>query len=378
MKQRLIRRPKHALALAIAALVLWASPLPIAQAERLKDLATIQGVRDNQLVGYGLVVGLDGTGDQVRQTPFTQQSLTNMLSQLGVTVPQGTNMQVKNVAAVMVTANLPSFAQPGQAIDVNVSSMGNAKSLRGGTLLMTPLKGADNNVYAIAQGNIVVGGAGASAGGSSVQVNQLNGGIISNGAVVERSVPTTLARNGIIRVELNETDFGTAQNAVNAINKVLGPGVANSANGRVIEVKAPGLEASKGEFVARLQNIDVTRSLARAKVIINARTGTVVMNQTVTIDEAAVAYGSLSVVISQGLEVNQPDTPFGGGQTVVTPTTEIQMQFQQGQLQPVKRSVNLNDVVSTLNALGATPQDLVSILQSLKSAGALRADLEIV
>jgi flagellar P-ring protein precursor FlgI len=196
----------------------------LAHAERLKDLASIQGVRDNPLVGYGLVVGLDGSGDQVRQTPFTQQSLTNMLSQLGITVPQGTNMQLKNVAAVMVTANLPSFAQPGQTIDVNVSSMGNAKSLRGGTLLMTPLKGADNKIYAIAQGNIVVGGAGAAAGGSSIQVNQLNGGVISNGAVIERTVPTTLRRDGLIRIELNETDFGTAQNAVHSINNHFGGG----------------------------------------------------------------------------------------------------------------------------------------------------------
>src|SRR5690606_780529 len=231
-----------------------------ANAERLRDLATIQGVRDNPLVGYGLVVGLDGSGDQVRQTPFTQQSLTNMLSQLGVTLPQGTNMQLKNVAAVMVTAQLPSFAQPGQTIDVVVSSMGNAKSLRGGTLLMTPLKGADNQIYAIAQGNILVGGAGAQAGGSSVQVNQLNGGIISNGAVVERTVPTKVNRNGIIRLELNDTDFGTLQNAVQAINKEFGGNTAMASNGRVIEVLAPPDAVSQGQFLARLQNVDVKRA----------------------------------------------------------------------------------------------------------------------
>src|SRR5690606_22807174 len=222
-------------AAAIGAVLALGFALP-ANAERLRDLATIQGVRDNPLVGYGLVVGLDGSGDQVRQTPFTQQSLTNMLSQLGVTLPQGTNMQLKNVAAVMVTAQLPAFAQPGQNIDVVVSSMGNAKSLRGGTLLMTPLKGADNQVYALAQGNILVGGAGAQAGGSSVQVNQLNGGIISNGAVVERTVPTQVNRDGIIRLELNDTDFGTLQNAVQAINKEFGGNTAMASNGRVIEV----------------------------------------------------------------------------------------------------------------------------------------------
>ena len=351
---------------------------PQAHAERIKDLASIQGVRDNPLVGYGIVVGLDGSGDQVRQAPFVQQSMTNMLSQMGVTLPQGTNMQLKNIAAVMVTAQLPAFAQTGQNIDVVVSSMGNAKSLRGGTLLMTPLKGADNQIYAIAQGNILVGGAGASAGGSSVQVNQLNGGIISNGAVVERVVPTRINRNGIIRLEMHDTDFGTTQNAVAAINRVLGKGTAKPANGRVIEVISPNNSAQQGAFLARLQNIDVQRSAARAKVVINARTGSVVMNQTVTLDQAAVAYGNLSVVIDRGLAVSQPDTPFGGGETVVAPTTRIQVESQPGQLQHVDTSVKLTDVIRALNSLGASPQDLLSILQSLKSAGALRADLEII
>lgn len=350
----------------------------VATAERIKDLATIQGVRSNHLVGYGLVVGLDGTGDQVRQTPFTQQSLTNMLSQLGVTVPQGTNMQVRNVAAVMVTATLPAFAQPGQAVDVVVSAMGNAKSLRGGTLLMTPLKGANGQVYAIAQGNILVGGAGAEAGGSSVQVNQLNGGIISNGAVIERSVPTTYARDGIIRLELNHTDFGATQAVVNALNKRFGQGTAMSTDARVVQLRAPLDPSAQSAFLSQVENVDVRLPPARAKVVINARTGTVVMNRTVTIDEAAIAYGNLSVVISRGTEVNQPTTPFGGGQTVVTPTTDIEVRSEQGSLQHVNTSANLSDVVRALNALGATPQDLLAILQNLKSAGALRADLEII
>lgn len=349
-----------------------------AHAERIKDLATIQGVRSNHLVGYGLVVGLDGTGDQVRQTPFTQQSLTNMLSQLGVTVPQGTNMQVRNVAAVMVTATLPAFAQPGQAVDVVVSAMGNAKSLRGGTLLMTPLKGANGQVYAIAQGNILVGGAGAEAGGSSVQVNQLNGGIISNGAVIERSVPTTYARDGIIRLELNHTDFGSTQAVVAALNQRFGPGTAMSTDARVVQLRAPLDPAAQSAFLSQVENVDVRLPPARAKVVINARTGTVVMNRTVTIEEAAIAYGNLSVVISQGMDVNQPTTPFGGGQTVVTPTTDIELRTEQGSLQRVATSANLSDVVRALNALGATPQDLLAILQNLKSAGALRADLEII
>lgn len=362
----------------MAVVLLCISVVTPAWADRIKDLATIQGVRSNQLVGYGLVVGLDGTGDQVRQTPFTQQSLTNMLSQLGITVPQGTNMQLKNVAAVMVTATLPPFAQPGQTLDVVVSSMGNAKSLRGGTLLLTPLKGANGQVYALAQGNILVGGAGAEAGGSSVQVNQLNGGIISNGAIVERSVPTSYARDGIIRLELNDTDFGATQSVVAALNKRFGPGTAMSTDARVVQIKAPLDPAAQSAFLSQVENLEVRLPPARAKVVINARTGTVVMNRTVRIDEAAIAYGNLSVVISRSAEVSQPDTPFAGGQTVVTPRTDIEMRSQQGSLQRINTSANLSDVVKALNALGATPQDLLAILQNLKSAGALRADLEIL
>ncbi len=351
---------------------------PVSQAERIKDLASIQGVRDNPLIGYGLVVGLDGSGDQVRQAPFTQQSLTNMLSQLGVTIPQGSNMQLKNVAAVMVTARLPAFARPGQAVDVVVSSMGNAKSLRGGTLLMTPLKGANGQVYAIAQGNLLVGGAGAEAGGSSVQVNQLNGGTIPGGATVEQSVPTTYARDGVINLEMNSSDFGTAQNVVAALNKQFGPSTATALDGRLIQVRGPLDPQAQTAFISHVENLQVNLPPARARVVINARTGSVVMNRTVTIDEAAIAYGNLSVVISRQPQVSQPDTPLGGGQTVVADSTQIEMRSDSGSLQRVKTSANLADVVRALNALGATPQDLLSILQNLKSAGALRADLEII
>ena len=351
---------------------------PTAQADRIKDLASIQGVRANQLIGYGLVVGLDGSGDQVRQSPFTQQSLTNMLSQLGVTVPQGTNMQVRNVAAVMVTARLPAFARPGQMVDVVVSSMGNAKSLRGGTLLMTPLKGADGQVYALAQGNLLVGGAGAEAGGSSVQVNQLNGGIISNGAIIERAVPTTFARDGLINLELNTSDFSVTDNVVAALNREFGAGTATALDARLVQLRGPLDAANQTRFLSRVENVRVNLPPARAKVIINARTGSVVMNRTVTIEEAAIAYGNLSVVISRQQQVSQPDTPFGGGQTVVTDNTQIEMRSEGGSLQRVNTSANLADVVQALNALGATPQDLLSILQTLKSAGALRADLEII
>ena len=238
---------------------------PASQAERIKDLASIQGVRENPLIGYGLVVGLDGSGDQVRQAPFTQQSLTNMLSQLGVTIPQGSNMQLKNVAAVIVTARLPAFARPGQALDVVVSSMGNAKSLRGGTLLMTPLKGANGQVYAIAQGNLLVGGAGAEAGGSSVQVNQLNGGTIPGGATVEQSVPTTYARDGMINLEMNTSDFGTAQNVVAALNKHFGPATATALDGRLIQVRGPLDPQAQTAFLSQIENLQVNLPPARAR-----------------------------------------------------------------------------------------------------------------
>ncbi len=351
---------------------------PIVAAERIKDLASIQGVRDNQLIGYGLVVGLDGSGDQVRQAPFTQQSLTNMLSQLGVTIPQGSNMQLKNVAAVMVTARLPAFSRPGQAVDVVVSSMGNAKSLRGGTLLMTPLKGANGQVYAIAQGNLLVGGAGAESGGSSVQVNQLNGGTIPSGAIVEQSVPTTYIYDGALTLELNSSDFGTAQNVVAAINRRFGAGTATALDGRVVRVQAPLDPHAQSAFLSQVEHLQVQVPPARARVVVNARTGSVVMNRTVTIDEAAIAYGNLSVVISSQSDVNQPNAPLAGGQTVVTDRTDIELRSEGGSLQRITTSANLSDVVRALNALGATPQDLLSILQNLKSAGALRADLEII
>ncbi|HLR81695.1 MAG TPA: flagellar basal body P-ring protein FlgI [Paenalcaligenes sp.] len=359
-------------------ILLWSVALSTAYADRIKDLASIQGVRENPLVGYGLVVGLDGSGDQVRQSPFTQQSLINMLSQLGITMPQGSNMQLRNVAAVMVTARLPAFARPGQSIDVVVSSMGNAKSLRGGTLLMTPLKGANGQVYAIAQGNLLVGGAGAEAGGSSVQVNQLNAGTIPAGAIVEQDVPTTFVNEGLVYLELSSSDFGIAQSVTQSINEQFGAGTAQVENGRVIRVHAPAQTQAQSSFLSQLENIQVTLPPARAKVVINARTGSVVMNKTVTIEEAAVAYGSLSVVISRQDEVHQPDTPFTQGQTVVTHETDIEMRAEDGALHHVRTSANLSDVVRALNALGATPQELLTILQNLKSAGALRAELEIV
>ncbi|WP_371132301.1 flagellar basal body P-ring protein FlgI [Rhodoferax sp.] len=372
------QRPGRTMQCALASgLCLWLAAfisLP-AHAERLKDIASIQGVRDNPLIGYGLMVGLDGSGDQTMQTPFTTQSLNNMLSQLGVTVPPGTNMQLKNVAAVMVTAVLPPFVRPGQNIDITVSSLGNAKSLRGGTLLMTPLKGADGQVYALAQGNMVVGGAGASANGSKVQINQLGSGRIPGGAIVERAVPSALGDDGTLMLEMNTSDFGTAQKAVEAINRSFGAGTARALDARVIQVNAP-MQDRVG-FLARIERLDIAPEQAVAKVVINARTGSVVMNQAVRINDCAVAHGNLSVVINTEPVVSQPGA-LAGGSTVVAQRSQIEISQAGSALQVVRGGASLAEVIKGLNALGANPQDLVSILQAMKAVGALRAELEII
>lgn len=364
---------KNYLYILCAGLSLLSSPL--AHAERIRDLTTIQGVRGNALMGYGLVVGLDGTGDQTMQTPFTTQSLNNMLSQLGITVPTGTNMQLKNVAAVMVTAELPPFARAGEKLDVVVSSMGNAKSLRGGTLLMTPLKGVDNQIYALAQGNLLVSGAGAQSGGSRVQVNQLNGARISAGATVEREVPMNFAGQDVLKLQLNEEDFSVAQDISNAINNRY-DSAAVAEDARTIRLYAPKDSAARVRFLADVQNIPLHIGTGDAKVIVNSRTGSVVINQRVALDACAVAQGDLTVEVSRNNQVDQPDTPLAGGQTVVTPQTQISVREQNGSLQRVNTSTDLNSVVRALNSLGATPNDLMSILQSMKSAGCLHAKLE--
>jgi len=359
----------------LAALLALVSPL--AQAERIRDLATIQGVRPNQLIGYGLVVGLDGSGDQTTQTPFTVQSLQSMLTQLGITLPPGTSLQLRNVAAVMVTATLPPFAQPGQQVDITVSSLGNAKSLRGGTLLMTPLKGADGAVYAVAQGNVLVGGAGASAGGSKVQINHLSAGRVPNGATVERAVATPFLLSDRIRLELNVTDFSTAALVAESINKRFGADASMPLDGRVIEVRAPASAAERVRFMAELESIDIATVTPPARVIVNARTGSIVMNRSVTLEQAAVAHGNLSVTINSEASVSQP-APLSQGQTVVTEKADIQIKQDGGALMTLQQGANLADVVRALNALGANPGDLVAILQALKAAGALRAELEVI
>ncbi|WP_233865210.1 flagellar basal body P-ring protein FlgI [Paraburkholderia adhaesiva] len=368
-----------------AALLTFASP---ARAERVKDLVAFQGVRDNPLIGYGLVVGLDGTGDQTTQAPFTTQTLANMLANLGISINNTssansttsplTNMQLKNVAAVMVTATLPPFARPGEAIDITVSSLANAKSIRGGTLLLTPLKGADGQVYALAQGNVAVGGAGASANGSRVQVNQLAAGRISGGAIIERSVPTTVTQqSGMLQMEVNDMDYDTTQRIVAAVNNMFGPGTATPLDGRTIQVHGPSDPGAQVSFIAQIQNLDVRPAQAAAKVILNARTGSIVMNQMVTLQSCAVAHGNLSVVVNTQTVVSQPGA-FSNGNTVTARQSQIQMKQDNGSLKLVTAGANLAEVVKALNALGATPADLMSILQAMKAAGALRADLEII
>jgi flagellar P-ring protein precursor FlgI len=352
------------------------SGVDLARAERIKDIATIAGVRSNQLVGYGVVVGLDGSGDQTTQTPFTVQSMISMLSAMGVNLPPGQTLQLKNVAAVMITANLPPFARAGQTIDITVSSIGNAKSLKGGTLILTPLKGADGQIYAMAQGNVTVVGAGASGAGSKVTVNHLSVGRIAAGATVEREVPMPLGQGEFVHLELNDTDFSTAQKMVDAINR-LAPGTASAADGRQVRVKAPVNLAERVSFIGQIENLDVIPAKMAARVIVNSRTGSVVMNQAVLLDNCAVAHGNLSVSVTTDNTVSQPGM-LSGGQAASVANAQIEIRQEGAALMNLKAGANLAEIVRALNALGANPQDLIAILQAMKTAGALRAELEII
>ena len=371
--ERLLRIAIIATAFLASAAVWW----PAQAATRIKEVATVQGVRANQLVGYGLVVGLDGSGDQSSGAPFTAQSLNALLQQMGVTVPPGVQMQPKNVAAVMVTASLPAFAQPGQVIDVNVSSLGNAKSLRGGTLIATPLKGADGALYAMAQGNLIVGGAGASAAGSKVQINHLAAGRVPQGATVERAVPTPLAQGEFLQLDLGSSDFATARDVARAINQAKGEGTAFALDGRVVRVRAPASIDARVAFLADIENLPLELAKPAARIVLNARTGSVVMNDAVTLAACAVAHGSLSVTISSTPVISQPNA-LAQGQTVQSEKADIAITQQGGALVQMPAGAKLADVVKALNALGATPQDLLAILQAMKSAGALNAEIEVI
>ncbi len=349
------------------------------RAERIKDLTTVSGVRHNQLVGYGLVVGLSDTGDRTTQAPFTSQTLINMLERLGITLPPGTNLQLKNIAAVSVHADLPPFAKPGQTIDVTVSSIANAKSLRGGTLLATPLKGLDGQVYAIAQGNLIVGGLGVEGSdGSSVTINVPTVGRIPNGASVEREVATSFANTDMLTLNLNRPDFTTATRLAETINEYLGAGTAMPVDATSIRVAAPAAAAERISFLSVIENLEFTPGDAPARVIVNSRTGTVVISSHVRVMPAAVSHGSLVVSIAEDFDVSQPGPFARRGDTVVTPDTAIDVNQEGSRMFLFEPGVDLNEIVRAVNEVGAAPGDLVAILEALREAGALRAELLVI
>ena len=365
------------LALLIATLTALAPAA--AEAGRLKDLASVQGVRSNQLLGYGLVVGLVGTGDGASAAPFTAQSLRNMLTQYGVTIPPDVTIRPKNVAAVSVHATLPAFAKPGQTIDVTVSSLGDSKSLRGGTLLMTTLRGADGQVYALTQGELVVGGFGAEGNdGSSITVNVPSVGRIPNGATVERIVPSPFSAGGALVLNLHDADFTTARRVEQAINQRLGNGMARAMDSVSIEVRAPKKQADRVGFIAFLENIEVVPGEAAAKIIINSRTGTIVIGSHVRVMPAAITHGNLTVTISEKPQVSQPEALSEGGNTEVVPNSEIEVTQENSRMFLFDTGVTLDAIVDAVNQVGAAPGDLVAILEALKQAGALRAQLIVI
>lgn len=361
---------------------IWAVILVLATqpalAERIKDVASVAGVRANQLVGYGLVVGLDGTGDQTTQSPFTTQSFNSMLKQFGITVPEGARMQMKNVAAVMVQAELPAFAKPGQTIDVTVSSISNAKSLRGGSLLITPLKGLDGKVYAVAQGNLIVGGLSATGSdGSKVTVNIPSAGRIPSGALVEKMVETNFAAGQPVIFNLNRADFTTANRLAQTINEFLGPDTARPLDAVSVAVDSPQNPAQRVSFISMLENLEVTPGEEAAKVIINSRTGTIVVGKNVRVSPVAVTHGSLTVSVAETLTVSQPNE-FGQGQTVVVPSSNVNIEEEQNPMFKFAPGASLDDIVRSVNNVGASPSDLMAILEALKESGALKAELVVI
>ena len=357
-------------------LIIQSSPL---QAERIKDLSAVQGMRDNQLIGYGLVVGLDGSGDSVGQVAYTAQSLKNMLTQLGVVLPPGVSPKPKNVAAVMLHATLPPFIKKGQTIDVTASSVGNSKSLRGGVLLMSPLKGADGNVYAIAQGNLVVGGLGVQGSdGSKITINVPSVGRIPKGAIVERAITNSLGHDNKLTLNLFTADFTTASRMSDAINKQLGEGTAKAIDPISVEVLAPLSTENKIAFVSMIENITLAPGNASARVIINSRTGTVVISNAVRVSAAAVSHGNLVVTIQESEAVSQPNAFSKGGNTEVIADSQIEISTGDNRMFLFDPGVDLNDIVRAVNQVGAAPGDLVAILEALKMAGALHAELLVI
>jgi flagellar P-ring protein precursor FlgI len=369
------RRIHELFCAAALAMVLMA---PAARAERVKDLASVSGVRANQLVGYGLVIGLDGTGDQTSQAPFTVQSIKSMLARFGVSVPANVNPQLKNVAAVVVTAELPAFSKSGQTIDVTVSSIGNAASLRGGTLLMTPLLGVDGEMYGLAQGSLIVSGFGVKGSdGSKLSVNVPSSGRVPNGATVEREVPNNFTQQPFVVLNLHTPDFTTSARLASGINKLLGTDTAQAVDAVSVKVAAPIDPNQRIAYLSTLEAIEVEPGDAPARVIVNSRTGTVVIGSRVRVTPAAVAHGSLQVTITERQDVSQPG-PLSKGETVVTPRSEISAGEDQARMFLFSAGVNLDEIVRAVNQVGAAPSDLVAILEALKEAGALRAELIVI
>lgn len=364
---------------ALAAVVAFTASPPPAHAERIKDMAQVQGVRTNQLVGYGLVVGLDGTGDQTSQAPFTIQSLTNMLAQLGVVVPTNVTPQLKNVAAVSVHAEMPAFVKPGQTIDITVNSIANAKSLRGGSLLVTPLHGLDGQIYAVAQGNLIVSGFGVQGNdGSKLTVNVPSSGRIPNGATIEKAVPTQLAQGDSIVLNLNDPDFTTATRLVQTVNHGLGDGIASIIDGGSVRVRAPLDITQRVAFLSTVENLEIDPAAAAARVIINSRTGTVVISSNVHVSPAAVSHGSLTVSIKEEQKVSQPSALASVGTTTVTTSSAINVDQGSNRMFLFKPGVDLEQIVHAVNEVGAAPGDLVAILEALREAGALQAELIVI
>jgi flagellar P-ring protein precursor FlgI len=348
-------------------------------AARLKDLAAIEGVRDNQLLGYGLVMGLNGTGDDIKKSVFTRQALINLVKRLGMSItPDVFNrMKTDNVAAVMVTADLPPFARPGSRIDVQISTMGDATNLSGGTLLMTPLKGPDGKTYAVAQGPLAVGSIAFGGKAAKVQKNFPTAGHLANGAIVERSVGWQLPPSGDLLYELKEPDFTTASRMTEAINNRFGPTTAHSPDSGTVKILMPlDYRGNVVGFVADLENIEI-EAATPARIVVNERTGTIVMGQDVRIATVAVSHGNLNLIISEEMDISQPN-PLAAGQTVASPKTNIEVVEDEGNLVVLKMGVSIGEIARALNAIGATPRDLIAIFQAIKAAGALHAELLII
>lgn len=344
-------------------------------AARIKDVAEVAGVRSNTLTGYGLVVGLPGTGES---TDFTDQSFKSMLNNFGIELPTDTTPQSDNIAAVAVTADLPAFAKQGQKLDVTVSSIGSAESLRGGTLLQTFLKGLDGNVYATAQGNLIVGGFSATgADGSQLVGNTPTVGRITNGASVEREVPNPFGRGDHLTFNLFQSDFTTAQRMADAINRFLGPSTASAMDATSVRVRAPRDVSQRVAYLSTLENIEFQPGDGAAKIIVNSRTGTIVVGQNVRLRPAAITHGGMTVSIQEDFNVDQPN-PLGGGEAVVTPDTEINVEEEEGRMFHFKPGVTLDDLVRAVNGVGAAPSDLMAILQALKQAGAIDGQLIVI